>query len=117
MSEVWRSIPSAPGYMASSEGRIRSPHGRIVSAHHHIGGYRRCSILQPGSRIKHKRLVHRLVCEAFHGPAPSPDHVAAHWNDVGDDNRPENLRWATQAENVADMRRNGNWHCYGARAA
>lgn len=106
MSEVWRPIPSAQGYMASDAGRIRSPLGRVIKAHSHLG-YKRVSLLQPGDRTKHKRLVHRLVCEAFHGPAPSPGHVAAHWNDVGDDNRPSNLRWATQAENVKDMVRNG----------
>lgn len=106
MMEIWRPIPSAPGYMASDAGRIRSPLGRIIKAHRHLG-YMRVSLLRPRCRIKSKRLVHRLVCEAFHGPAPGPMHVAAHWNDIGTDNRPSNLRWATARENVADMIRNG----------
>jgi hypothetical protein len=45
------------------------------------------------------RLVHRLVCEAFHGHAPSVVHEVAHLNDRGEDNRAENLRWATHQEN------------------
>ena len=121
MSEVWRPIPSAQGYMASDAGRIRSPLGRVLSQHDHRSGpatiYKRVSLLQPGDRTKHKRLVHRLVCEAFHGPAPSPAHHAAHWNDVGTDNHPGNLRWATPAENVEDMRRNGVLHVGGRRVA
>lgn len=47
----------------------------------------------------------RLVCLAFHGPPPSPKHVAMHMASYGDDhvrergdNRACNLRWATLAE-------------------
>lgn len=113
MTEVWRPIPSAQGYMASDAGRILSPLGRILSQHDHRSGpstvYKRVSLLQPGDRTKHKRLVHRLVCEAFHGPAPSLEHHAAHWNDISHDNTPDNLRWATPSENIDDMRRNGRY--------
>lgn len=44
--------------------------------------------------------VHRAVCEAFNGPSPKPDCVVEHLNHDKLDNRPENLRWSTQAENV-----------------
>ncbi len=46
--------------------------------------------------------VHRVVCEAFHGPKPSLRHQAAHWNGIVSDNRAANLRWATPEENEAD---------------
>ena len=43
--------------------------------------------------------LHRLVCEAFHGPCPSSNHEVDHI----DDNRlnfcPSNLRWLTISEN------------------
>lgn len=110
MGEIWKNIPSEWGYMASSEGRIMSPTGRILKLHKHLN-YLRVSVLYPGSRVKHKRLVHRLVCEAFHGPCPSEAHLVAHWNDQGNDNRPANLRWATQKENMEDARRNGVSTC------
>ena len=48
--------------------------------------------------------VHRLVCEAEHGPPPSPEHVAAHScgkGNVGCVN-PMHLSWKTNAENEAD---------------
>ena len=38
--------------------------------------------------------IHRLVCEAFHGIAPF-DRAVVLLN-----NRPENLRWGTQKENL-----------------
>lgn len=44
--------------------------------------------------------VHRLICEAFHGPAPNDKPIVIHINENALDNRPENLRWGTQKENM-----------------
>ena len=44
--------------------------------------------------------IHILVCEAFHGPKPTDTSVVLHLNEDGTDNRPENLRWGTQKENL-----------------
>jgi plasmid maintenance system antidote protein VapI len=43
-------------------------------------------------------LVHTLVCFAFIGPRPSDNHTVDHINRVRDDNRAENLKWATKKE-------------------
>lgn len=51
--------------------------------------------------------VHRMILEAFVSLPPTEAHQAAHWNGVRDDNRLENLRWATPAENHADIDRHG----------
>lgn len=45
--------------------------------------------------------VHRLICEAFAGPAPHHGAVCMHLNEDATDNRPENLAWGTQRENLA----------------
>lgn len=44
--------------------------------------------------------IHRLVCEAFHGPHPEGKPIVLHLNEDALDNRPENLRWGTQRENL-----------------
>lgn len=44
--------------------------------------------------------VHRIVATAFHGPAPSEQHVVDHIDTNRHNNRPENLRWLTKLENV-----------------
>jgi hypothetical protein len=44
--------------------------------------------------------VHRLVCEAFHGPAPEGLPVVIHLDEDATNNRPENLKWGTQKENL-----------------
>ena len=46
--------------------------------------------------------VHRLVCLAFRGEAPSPEHEAAHLNGNPMDNRAANLAWKTKSGNEAD---------------
>jgi uncharacterized lipoprotein YmbA len=58
------------------------------------------------SRAK-KVTVHRLVCEAFHGPAPKGKNQVAHYDGDKQNNRAENLRWADFLDNRADGRRLG----------
>lgn len=68
-------------------------------------GYMRVSLMKDGKT--HYRYVHHLVCEAFHGPKPRDDMHVAHWDGTRDNNRSDNLRWATPAENMADKIRHG----------
>lgn len=44
--------------------------------------------------------VHRIVATAFHGTAPTPQHVVDHIDTNRRNNRPENLRWITKLENI-----------------
>lgn len=44
--------------------------------------------------------VHRIVATAFHGIAPSKQHVVDHIDTNRRNNRPENLRWVTKLENI-----------------
>ena len=112
MTEVWRQVPSVPALSASSLGKIRvEPYRgkvsrgqgtRIYGGHEWYGvrvkttgGYR-TMIHFRGKNYK----VHRLVAEAFYGPEPFPRAVVMHLNDDATDNRIENLKWATQKENL-----------------
>ena len=98
--EEWRAIPSFPVYEASSFGRIKR--GLLVrKTPPGAGGYLQLN-LSVGGTIYH-RSVHVLVCEAFHGLKPKWADLCAH-ND-GDilNNCEWNVRWATYAQNSADM--------------
>jgi hypothetical protein len=55
------------------------------------------------SSWKIKKMVHRLVLEAFGFPQPSPLHIVRHKNDIPDDNRLDNLQWGLKVDNCKDM--------------
>ncbi|MCX3266454.1 HNH endonuclease signature motif containing protein [Pedobacter agri] len=44
--------------------------------------------------------IHRIVATAFHGEAPTREHVVDHIDTNRQNNRPENLRWVTRLENI-----------------
>lgn len=62
----------------------------------HEGNQYRPTIHYKGKNYR----VSRLVCEAFHGPAPFPRAVVMHLDDDQTNNTPGNLKWATQKENL-----------------
>lgn len=115
MAEVWKPVPSLDGVMASSEGRIILPprHAPLPN-----GGVR-LYIPKPTAGVvsrarkgaAHEYLsywtrhygnikVHQAVCEAFHGPKPFPSAVVIHLDENALNNRPGNLKWGTQKENL-----------------
>lgn len=106
-AEEWRAIPSFPGYMASSLGRILGKRGWERVQFVPDDGYPQVNLVRDGKSVT--KDVHGLVCAAFHGPRPSPSHVAAHRDGVRSNCRSSNLRWATPAENREDMKAHGTW--------
>lgn len=101
--EVWREIIGYPGYAVSSEGRVRGAKGRILKPY--PARYLQLTIYAGGTpKMAH---VHRLVCEAFHGPCPSSGHEVAHRDGNAHNNAASNLRWATRVENEADKLAHG----------
>lgn len=107
--ELWRVVPSMPDILVSTRGRFMivpkvgdMPYG----GKRHYSGRARIGIWDP----KHKRYsvklsgkhykVARLVCEAFHGSPPFEGAVCMHLDENGKNNRPENLKWGTQKENL-----------------
>lgn len=54
-----------------------------------------------------------LICEKFHGPAPTPNHEAAHSCGKGHEGcvNPMHLSWKTGEENAADKIKHGTYVC------
>ena len=116
--EEWRDIPSVPQMMGSSWGRVKlKPYAYIM----HNGGVRNYNpkprvgreMLKSTGRdgIPKRRVIYiqslkksfsvaRLVCEAFHGPCKSAAPLTLHIDENPSNNRPENLKWGTQKENL-----------------
>lgn len=116
MAAIWKPVPSYPGMLASDEGEILLPprHAPLRN-----GGYRiytpkpsrgvqaRASVgaqhvyLSYWTRAYGNVKVHRAICEAFHGPAPFDGAVVMHLDENALNNRPDNLKWGTQKENLS----------------
>ena len=105
--ETWRCVPSVPGLLASSEGRImsvpvtgktpkseRKQYGGIPNEGSWDG--ERFIRVYQGKTYK----VARLVCEAFNGPPPPNKNVCMHLDENSRNNKPSNLAWGTQKENL-----------------
>ena len=109
MNEQWKTIPSLYQYEASSLGRIRRRAigryyrnvGPIKTQKENSNGYLRVAIEIKG-KVK-QFLVNRLVCETFHGYAPSEKYTAAHRDGNRKNNKSENLSWLTRKENYQDQ--------------
>lgn len=118
----WVPVPGYEGlYSVSSRGTVRSEPRRIA---HYRGGesvlparelkpdisatYYRVTLCREGKTTRES--IHRLVCEAFHGPAPEGKPWVLHKNGNPRDNRAENLYWGTPKENMQDKIRHGRNH-------
>lgn len=106
--EIWLPVPSQPLLMASSWGRIMSipyvSNGRTYQVQPTYGywqkpfkhfNYRRKAIVFRRKTF----LLAPLICEAFHGPKPSPEMVAMHGDEDTGNNRPGNIAWGTKHQN------------------
>jgi hypothetical protein len=58
--------------------------------------------------------THRVMCEAAHGPAPSPRHEALHDCDNPPCSEPAHLLWGTHGDNLGDMASKGRGPMGGA---
>lgn len=117
--EEWRPVLGWEGfYEVSSQGRVRSADRTVFTPDSPKGPYYRKyrgRVLRQGLNVHGRHCVglssregrytvsvHVLVCEAFYGPRPSPNHDAAHNDGRPSNNFVNNLRWATKKENMAD---------------
>ena len=108
-------VPSLPGVTAYSDGTIKLPDSEAMMPCGVMRSYKTKRVTgcvtRSSKSAKHKYYglyslkfgnlkVHQVVCEAFHGPKPSANSVVIHLDEDGLNNRPENLRWGTQKENL-----------------
>lgn len=96
--ETWIVIEGHPEYEVSSWGNVRR--GERVLLPNFTGGYPYVSLSTHGVATIHR--VHKLVINAFIGPAPFVDAMAAHNDGTPSNCRASNLRWASAVENQAD---------------
>jgi hypothetical protein len=103
LTENWKPIANFPDYSISNLGRIfakrRYKKGKILKTPIMNSGY--CTVKLYNNTQAKDFLVHRLVLTAFVGICP-PGQEGCHKNSNKTDNRLENLRWGTRADNEYD---------------
>lgn len=128
VDERWVPVAGFDGYEVSDQGRVRSldkmvrtygnrrpfvRHGRILKQQLGTHGYMQVGLTRDGEKSQHR--VHRLVCEAFHGPCP--DGMETLHGPAGRlDNRAINLQWGTSKQNRQDAHRDGTFVGFGIEA-
>jgi len=99
-NEVWKTLEIRGEVVGfSSLGSFQDSNGIRKTVTSSKGEY--CSV---GIDSKHFQF-HNLMCTAFRGDKPSPDHEADHIDLNPTNNRPDNLRWFTPAENIQESYR------------
>lgn len=95
------SLPEFPDYRFTEDGGVVSficaP--RILKPIR-TGDYLGVTIRDASGKLQ-RRYVHRLICEAFHGPAPDGTNCC-HNDGNRANNSADNLRWDTPANNNRD---------------
>jgi hypothetical protein len=120
MAEIWRAVINHEGYEVSNLGQVRSldrswpqrtRHGTWCTFH------KKGRVLSPGTQKSghvtvalgrgNSRLVHQLVCEAFHGSRPEGLEVR-HLDGDCVNNAATNVAWGTRSQNIRDRKWHGN---------
>jgi hypothetical protein len=103
----WRGLPDYPGYEISNTGLVKNvlkrrgtQVGKVLSPRPGDLGHLSVCLMLEGERKMAQ--IHRLVCEAFHGPQPPDKPHAAHGDGNPGNNNDWNVRWATRSENEQD---------------
>lgn len=116
MEIIWKTC-HAPyeAYAVNNLGEIRGRKGGILKQFKmkqyrfnmdRPNKYNYVSLRRSADKSSYPVRVAPLICIAFHGPRPEGLQVL-HIDENQDNNRPENLKWGTQSENIKASYRHG----------
>lgn len=96
----FKEIEGFPSYFINKEGVIVSKKTSLYFMRPYTAknGYKFIKIIDKNGKTKHQS-IHRLVAKTFI-ENPMNKKTVNHINGIRDDNRVENLEWATHSENV-----------------
>lgn len=124
-SEIWKPVAGYEGrYEVSNLGAVRSCpitvcrpgvtpfihplSGRVLKQTTVPRGYKQVMMHTGVPSERRNVRVHRLVCEAFHGPPHAEAFHVLHGDGNPGNNSADNLRWGTHDENLKDAVMHGS---------
>lgn len=95
----WYEITGFSQYAASRRGEVLNKRTMHFTLGGKAGRYLRVSVFRDAATQRTLEYVHDLICTAFHGPRPE-GMIVGHGDNNRFNNRPINLKWITQSENI-----------------
>jgi len=92
-------IPGYSKHGASRKGEILTIKTGNTTKGGIAGRYHKVSVYKDGAKEPELEYVHVLICKAFYGPRPKGKN-ALHKTPDRSNNKPSNLYWGTQSENM-----------------
>lgn len=106
----WREAPGFPQYQISNTGLLRRVRTQKNISQHECktskGFYYHVNITN-ASGVRKLVTIHRLVCEAFHGPPPKGKPYVNHDDGDKTNNHETNVYWSSHGDNVKHAYANG----------
>jgi DNA-binding XRE family transcriptional regulator len=106
----YREIQDFPGYLVGSDGSVWSKRNTKAWTQRKLsysGKYLVVSLSNVERNVRSRTVdVHRIICEAFHGPCPA-GMECRHLDGNKLNNRADNLTWGTHSQNQMDKHRHG----------
>jgi hypothetical protein len=104
MQETWKKIHGYKNYYVSNYGRIKTKdynhtgEEKQVSVFKNVYGYMACNLMEGG--VRKRKLVHRLVAQAFHSLSEFIGATVNHIDGNKCNNFYQNLEWMSVGDNI-----------------
>jgi len=117
--DALQAIPGYDGlYSVTRDGRVFShakprrkghwdPKEFFLKPRYTRNGYQYVTLVRPG--LTRNMFVHRIVCLAFHGPAPADQPIVNHKDAQKANNHADNLEWCSYSENMVHAMKTVPW--------
>lgn len=99
-------IPGYSGYLAGPSGEIYTKSTGNWTLGGIAGVYRKVKVYTNGKKEPILQYAHILVCLAWYGK-PKSGQVVMHKDNDCTNNKPDNLKWGTQSDNIQQMWESG----------